>query len=275
MTHSSTPPEEAVTSLPIIASVKESYRLLFSNLWAVPAAVFLPVLIYFLWYLLLHTTGILAVFAGSGRSNPLAGFFLLFLAFAVQAFAMSLLYVAWHRLTLLGPEHGRPRFLYAIRRRHWRFFANALLVLTIVIIAVFLTVLLLTTIMPPAVMAFLVSIVYIALLVKFAFVFPAIAVDENYGLLNAWKQSRGQELRLVAGFVLCFLPAFALYFLVNWDAVVQLATSGQAQITPRPFWLEAFVTVFSLLNGLAVVSYLSIAFKTCSGWVPATPPVPE
>lgn len=271
MTESSTPPEQAVTSLPVIASVGEAYRLLFSNLWAVPAAVFLPAVIYLAWYLLLTQTGLVSALAGPGGSNPLGRLFLVLLAFAVQAFATSLLYVAWHRLTLLGPARARPRFLYAIERRHWRFFASALLVLTIVIMAVFLLVLLLATIMPFGGMVLLVALAYIALLVKFAFVFPAIAVDENYGLLNAWKQSHGQELRLVAGFVLCFLPAFMLYFWVNSDAIIQLFTTGQLRMVPTPLFLEVFLTLFGLLNGLAVISYLSIAFKTCTGWFPAEP----
>ena len=251
--------------------MREAYRLLFSNLWAVPAAVFLPAMIYLAWYFLLTYTGLVSALTGGGSSNLSGGLILVLLAFAVQAFATSLLYVTWHRLTLLGPANARPRFLYTIERRHWRFFASALLVLTIIIIAVALLILLLAHIMPLGGTVLLVAIAYVALLVKFAFVFPAIAVDENYGLLNAWKQSHGEELRLVTGLILCFLPAFILYFWVNSDAIIQLFTTGQFQTAPTPLFLEIFLTLFGLLNGLAVVSYLSIAFRTCTGWFPAEP----
>ena len=278
MSASQTPPEQAVQSLAVIPSVTAAYGHLFSNLRAVPAAIFLPVVIYLFWYAFVSFSGAGGLMpgpeqaAGQTPQVPAARFMLLLLvAFLVNFFATSLLYVAWHRLVLLGPVDGRPKFLYPIARRHLRYFGTLLLVMTIIFFAVLLLGVITRVILPPAGTMFFVVVAYFALAVKFSFVFPTISVDEAYGLGNAWKQSNGQELRLFAGFFLCFLPALVLSLMVNWSALNQLFTTGQIQVTPTSFWLDAFVTLFGVLNGLAVISYLSIAFKTCTGWVPAVP----
>ncbi len=276
MTASHTPPEKAVQTLAVIPSVIAAYSHLFANLRAVPAAICLPALIYLLWYGFVSFSGAGGQVPASGQAAqvPGASFLLLLLvAFLVQIFATGLLYVAWIRLTLLGPAAAWPRFFYSLERRHFRFFGTVLLVFSIV----FCTVLLIGLIvghllsLPQSVAMAIVAVSYFLLLVKFSFVFPAIAVDESYSLRNAWKQSTGQEHRLLAGFILCILPALLLSFMVNGEALMQVFANEPVTMTPTPFWVTAFVTLFGILNGLAFISYLSIAFQTCSGWVPELP----
>lgn len=278
MTASHTPPEKAVQTLAVIPSVTAAYSHLFSNLRAVPAAVCMPVLIYLLWYAFVSFSGAGGLISSpdqaAGQSAQMPGgriLLLLLVAFLVQVFATSLLYVAWLRFVLLGPSDGVPRFLYPVERRHFRFFGTALLVIAIVFFTVLLTGIIVSHLLPQSVAMAIIVIAYFLLFVKFSFVFPAIAVDEVYGLRNAWKQSNGQELRLIAGFFLCILPALLLSLMVNWDAIGQLLSNEPLQVSAKPFWVDAFVTIFGVLNGLALISYLSIAFKTCSGWVPEVP----
>ncbi len=268
MSNTSTPPETAVTSLPVLASVKDSYRLVFTNLWAVPAAVLLPALLYLVWYLFATYSGVAAI--GSGEVH-IVTLLLMLPALFIQILATTLLYVAWHRFTLLGPVAGRPKYLYGLARRHWRYLGNILLVFMIIFFTIFVLAITLRFLLPQVAVVLLVVTAYFALLIKFSFVFPAIAVDENYGIRNAWKQSNGQELRLAAGFFLCLLPALLLWFLLNWDLIMQILANQQPQVAPRSFLLSAFVTGFTILNGLVVMSFLSIAFATCTGWVPAAP----
>lgn len=271
MSASQTPPEKAVQTLAIVPSVTAAYSHLFSNLRAVPAAICMPVLIYVLWYVFVSFSGAGGVVATPDQAPGARFLLLLVVAFLVQVFATSLLYVGWLRLALLGPADGWPRFLYPIQRRHFRFFGTALLVVAIVFFAVLLIGLIASLLLPQSVAMVIIAIAYFMLFVKFSFVFPAIAVDEAYGLRNAWQQSNGQEFRLFAGFFLCLLPTLLLSVLVNWDAFSQLMNNQQVQVSPTPFWVDAFVTLFGVLNGLAVISYLSIAFRTCTGWVPELP----
>lgn len=271
MSSSSSPPEKAVIGLPVIASVKQAYQLVFFNLWAIPAAVFLPIAIYLTWYLLVQYTSVGNHVGGVGQQISAAQVLLAFLILFMQMFAATLLYVAWHRLVLLGPVAGRARFLYPIKRRHVRFFSYFLLVTFLILIAVVVLVLIAGRFLPPWGAALLIPGVYMTLMLKFYFVFPAVSVDEEYGLRNAWRQSHGWELRLIAGFLLSILPSLILALAVNWDTYVQLLTTGQAAIMPKPFLIDALVAVFSIVNTLVAVSFLSIAFKTCTGWYPEEP----
>ncbi len=272
MSSPSSPPGNSVPALPLIASVRQAYQLVFAYLWAVPAAVFLPVAIYLTWYLLLKYTSFGSLFAGVGRQISFAQILLSFLILFMQMFAATLLYVAWHRLVLLGPVVGRPRFLYPIERRHIRFFGYFLLVTLLVGIALGLLMLVLGRALPVWATALVLPGAYMTLMLKFYFVFPAISVDEDYGLRNAWRQSFGWEPRLLAGFILCILPSLLLALAVNWDTYTQLLTTGRATISPNPFLLEALVSIFSILNTLVAVTFLSFAFKSCTGWYPAEPP---
>ncbi len=272
MSSPSSPPVSSVPALPLIASVRRSYQLVFANLWAVPAAVFLPVTLYLIWYLLLKYTSFGSQFVGVGQRISAAQVLLSFFILFVQMFAATLLYVAWHRLVLLGPVVGRPRFLYPIRRRHIRFFSYFLLVTLLAGITLGLLMLILGRALPSWATALFLPGAYITLMLKFYFVFPAISVDEDYGLRNAWRQSFGWEPRLITGFLLCILPSLLLALAVNWETYTQLFTTGRAVISPNPFVVEALVSIFSILNTLVAVTFLSFAFRTCTGWYPAEPP---
>lgn len=271
MSSSSIPPETPVATLPVIASVRQAYQLVFLNLWAIPAAVFLPVVFYLTWYLLIKYTSIGSHAGGVGQQISAAQVLLAFIVLFMQMFAASLLYVAWHRLVLLGPVAGRPRFLYPIRRRHIRFFGYFLLVTFLITLAIALLMLALGSFLPSWGVALVIPGTYMMLMLKFYFVFPAISVDEEYGLKNAWRQSHGWEPRLIAGFLLCILPSLLLALALNWGTYAQLFTTGQAEMTPNPVLIDVLVAVFSILNTLVAVSFLSLAFKTCTGWYPAEP----
>jgi hypothetical protein len=291
MNTTASPPEKAVQNLAVIASVVEAYRLVFSNLRVVPATICMPALIYAVWYLVQKFSGMSEFVVGVENSPeelsqlPVTQIFAIgIISFVVQAFATSLLYVAWHRFVLLGPVEGQPKFIYAPERRHLRFLGNTLLVVLIVFAGVvilsvpmFLFLAVLGTLFQTSsgivsvVAGLLIMVIYVGLLTRFSFVFPAISVDEKYGLRNAWKQSRGQEIRLIAGFFLSFLPSLVISLIINWRIFGQLLTGEEVQIVGASVWFSVAMYAIGVLNGLVVISFLSIAFKTCTGWVAEIP----
>ncbi|WP_282604443.1 hypothetical protein [Pelagibius sp. Alg239-R121] len=289
MNTSSTPPENAVQSLAVIPSVTNAYRLVFLNLRLVPAAICLPALIYLVWYMVLESTGwgalLNSVNSVPPEQLPVGQIFkVAMLSSVVQFAALTLLYVAWHRLVLFGPIDGRPRFVYPIARRHMMYFAYMVLVTIIIAISLGVLSFIITLVVTFLVVVsggagavgvlLVVPILFLigmALLAKLSFVFPAVAVDENYGLMNAWKQSKGQVTRLVTGFILCFLPALIISVGLNWELFSAAFSGGAVQSRMTWSWIDVVTTVIGILNGLAVISYLSIAFQTCTGWVPEAP----
>jgi hypothetical protein len=104
---------------------------------------------------------------------------------------------------------------------------------------------------------------------------------------HAWSHTRGQGFRLIGLMIVTALPIFLASWLLNlilgsliFEGMHPLALIGNVQ---DPAALENFVlenfTPFIILHGISnllsylltavMVSAISIAFRTCTGWVPA------
>ncbi|MEE9209106.1 MAG: hypothetical protein V3U23_01540, partial [Kiloniellales bacterium] len=122
-------------------------------------------------------------------------------------------------------------------------------------------------------------------MIRLSFVFPAVSVDEKYRLRHAWTHTKGQGLRLLGVTVIAAAPMVALVWGVHEILGALLfaeAAPGQDGL-PAVAQMEAFVdanlgallliqTVTAAINYVLMalmVSVISIAFRTCTGWVPA------
>ena len=293
-----TPPSTAVRRLPIWMTVAATYRsVLVEHLRLLPKAAFAPFLIS-LALQIAHTSlaGIADPQTGTPPQAGLAG-----LVFALLGFVPYVIFgVAWHRLVLLGPAAAPPSLMPGWRARHWRFYGFVLLItlaLALLVVLFWAAIALVTgigqsleaegatpeAIAPGAWWLLVLGVPAVILVVgwlaaRLSFVFPAAAVDERYGLTNAWQQTRGQGLRIFAAFVLVSLPPLAASFLLIMvsGGSVYLVAPPQGEPGAAAVTLGS-VTVFAMTVGMIVIGYISMAlgvtvlskaFQACSGWVP-------
>ncbi len=286
----STPPEQANRSFELIETVGEAYQSVFKNIRLLPAIICLPLLLDILIKLVTEFTPVGALIANQeiAAQWPPSGEFLLkllaVLAVAiVQIFSIVLLYVAWYRLVLLGAERAYPSYFYPVERRHIRLFGYSLLVAVIVLsftavaalIGVFAlgvgTGFALSHLLLVPVVVYL----FFVLPLRFSFLFPAVAVDEQYRLSDSWRHTRKQTLKLIGGAILCLLPATTLAGLLGVDSSMGFSVSLGADTTVTPVLSPLFAEVLSYLvgafNSLVIASFIALAFKASTGWVPEYP----
>jgi hypothetical protein len=282
-----TPPRAALRKLPVIETAKEAYTRVFGN----PRLLVRASLVPFCLSLALIALGL---------SVPVVSA-LGYLFAILTLLPYTLFGVAWHRLTLLGPTAGAPPLLPSWRQRHWRFLGYLLAVMligsgaTAVVVSLGLAVLqpesdsLRTglSLMPVAGFAI---VAYV--MARLSFVFPAVSVDEDYRLRHAWTHTKGQGLRLIGATVLAAVPMVVLVWVVSSILGALLFTEpaaapGQSDLPPGAL-MAAFVdanrgallltqAITAAINYVLMalmVSVISIAFRTCTGWVPgvSTPP---
>jgi hypothetical protein len=275
-----TPPPAALRKLPVMATVSEAYGRVLGNLRLLVRAASLPFLM----------TLVLVVVSFPAAASPL----LTGLMFIVGFLPYTIFGVAWHRLTLLGPVAGAPPLVPAWAQRHWRFLGYLAAVTLIGYgVAVMVLSIALTVVRPGAevmplawsVVLFVGALILAYVMMRLSFVFPAVAVDEAYRLRHAWTHTKGQGLRLLAAVLVTAVPMLALMwalselfggFLVEPEIAGQEGMSREAKV--EAFIEENFVTLFvsqlviAALNYVLMallVSVVSIAFRTCTGWVPA------
>jgi hypothetical protein len=278
-----TPPREALRKLPVMETVKEAYARVFGNPRLLTRASLVPFCLS------------LALIALS-FTMPLAsalGYLIGFLGLLPYTFFG----VAWHRLTLLGPVAGAPPLMPAWTPRHWRFLGYLLATMLIGSAATAVVFSLgLMAIQPesgswPAVaglmpLAGFGVVAYV--MIRLSFVFPAVSVDESYRLRHAWTHTKGQGLRLLGATVIAAAPMVALVWGVNEvlgallfaESAPMPAQDGLAQVARMEAFVEANLGALMLIQTVTaainyvlmalMVSVISIAFRTCTGWVPAT-----
>jgi len=271
------PPPQAVANLPAIETVVAGFATTFGN----------PVLLFQ---------------AAAGALIILAGAFFLplvwpnMLTVMLALFAPLVAYchfgVNWYRVVLLGPA-GLLRPTLKWDARHWRFLAYAVIFNGTILMVDLLAI----SILP--VPAALVTVVLIYLAARFSFVFPAVAVDESYSLAYSWRHTTGQGLRLTAAILMAAIPLYLILSIIVGQAFVALigtsvfsiaATQpgGVAQLSD-PVASDALVEALSKIPPVAVLSVkiifdlllmivlavlftiVALAFRTCTGWVPAGP----
>lgn len=262
------PPQDAVSKLPVFQTVAEANAIVFGNLPSLAKAAALPFAL---------SLGI-GFMAQGGSFSPAWGLLLSLLGLVPETYFG----VAWHRFVLLGPSRAAPTSLPPLAPRHWRFLGYAAVMLMITGLPYLGMVTAMQPLggiegQPPPELAaevfsnmlpyLLLMIIAFVLILRFYFVFPAVAVDERYGLAESWRHTRGQALRLFLGQLLLILPVAILAYLIA--ALSMDAASGQPGLAAR----IATTLFFYLGMGLAF-AFVSLAFRKCTGWIPEEPAGP-
>ncbi|MGF1592382.1 MAG: hypothetical protein ACFCUW_03830 [Kiloniellaceae bacterium] len=277
------PPPQAVANLPIFDTLIAAFTAAYSD-----PALLLRAAAGGL--LLLGATTVVALVL---PPNP----FTLLLMLLAPIAAYSHFGVNWYRVMLLGPA-GLVRPVLRWDRRHWRFFGFGLMLGTGLL--VFGGMLTMVLPVPSAVVA--IGLLYLAS--RCCFLFPALAVEEPYSFAYAWQHTKGQGWRLTLLLLLAGIPlmlAVSLLVSALFTAVVgvslfdlaavqmggtpapgagQLTDDGQAlEVSPIATLTLKMVTEALSMAVLAVLySIVALAFRTCTGWVPAAPatlPAPQ
>lgn len=278
----SAPPSQPVRELPIADTINEAYRSVFANFGAWfrimlgPAALAVPMAA--IGQVLLHAEQV--KLAESDLTGPAAA-----TAFLQAAWPEILLgnllslvpyvffAVAWHRFLLLGEQPTSPFVALSPAVRHLRFYVFTIVLLLVAATAgavVGLFGALIAALMsgatgesalqlPLFLLIFMLTL-YVAARLQFAF--PALAVDENYGFLDSWRNTRGQGWRFLFVLSCCFLPP--LFFSLFMTLILGGATGLSILFLINSFILAAI----GLLATAVVISAVSIAFRTCTGWIP-------
>ncbi len=272
-----TPPTAAIRTLPVGATLFEAYGRVFGNPPILARAAAFPFCLSFL----------LVGLAVLGRAQPIMTGLVAILGLAPY----TIFGVTWHRVTLLGQQAGWPPLVTPWERRHWRFLGY-LIAITLISYGVAVTIMSLALTFTPqgpedqlvfamTVLA-VIAIIMVYLMARLCFVFPAVSVDEEYRLGHAWRHTKGQGLRLLAALLLTALPLVLIIWVVSYGLNMLLfpaepeAMSG-AQL-PNPtasggapaFALSQIIIVaLNYVLMALTLSAISIAFRSCTGWVPA------
>jgi len=280
MSQSSTPPPTAIQRVPVFQTMREAYRAVFTSLPLLMRAAFLP-------YVLSIAIAFLSLLAVQNA----------FLAFVMTVFGFvpyTLFGVAWHRVTLLRGMEVPPIFP-SWAARHWRFMGYAMALTGVAYLLWLLVFITISGIWggrqidaaQGALLPLLGLIAFgimVFLAMRLSFVFPAAAVDENYALRDSWSHTRGQALRLAATLTVTAAPIMILLVVAN-GLVSSAVLSGASTLPEGSTHEEALshlmeenmgtlivaqivFSVFSYILMALRVSAISIAFRTCTGWVP-------
>ncbi len=190
--------------------------------------------------------------------------------------------VGWHRFLLLGDAGGTPKVFLAWRRPHWRFLLYTLLLVVLPSVASMVVVF---TILypglgrglnlgwPASILVLAALAVAIWLWFRVSLVYPAAAVDaRGYGLKQAWRDTKGNVLRLVLVTLLVFVPITAvLWIVVFLAAEIFLSPQGDpgavVALSALVLGSVAFLALQVLFLALTV-SIFSIAFRELASWPP-------
>ena len=270
----SAPPPAALHKLDVLQTLSEAYARVLTNLPLLARAALAPFLL---------SLALIAASFAVGGSLPLTT-----LIVVLGFVPYTIFGVAWHRVTLLGPAAGAPPLVPAWRQRHWRF-AGYLAAVTVIGYGVAVMVLSIAftlvrpgaEVTPRAWNAVLIAgaLILAYVMMRLSFVFPAVAVDEAYRLKHSWTHTKGQGLRLLGALLLSATPLLALVWVVGalfgdspFTEPAAPAGRTEAVIAENPVAIFVFQMVMAALNYLLmalVVSAVAIAFRSCTGWVPA------
>ncbi len=267
---SSEPPPGPVALLPVGRTVADAYRFTLQHVGQVLVAALLP-----------FTLSLTMSLLGAGLGGALG-----FVATLVDVFAYAIFAVAWHRALLVGEP---PRVLPQLGGRQLRFWLMSLLLVLIVTLLVGLPAMALSGLAAgggggPALGLIVIPLVLLAgyVAARFSFVFPAAAVDERFGLAESWRTTAGNAWRLIGAYLLALFPMIAVVFLLMVVGGSLLGLGGMMGGPggmgpgggapgiggPAGVVFIALMAVVNYIFAAVFVSLLSLAFRTCTGWVP-------
>ena len=271
------PPPRAVQDLPVGGTVKAAFSSVVSQPAALIRAALVPMVMFYLLYGLQLAVG-----------DNIAGTVVVDL---LQLFPHTLFAVAWHRVVLLGPAAMPVPMVPVWQKQHWRFLGYTLIFMAIGYGFELLYGPLIAPLMTqgsevgllPLLMITLLLASYVSL--RLSFVFPAAAVDERYGFADSWRHTKGQGLRLmVAMFLVLILAILGLILIIlglsmilDFLLTIVFTIFGASERPAAGPVAMAIVLPLGYVIFALSVSVISIAFRTCTGWVPDLPgpaPVP-
>ena len=266
------PPPAPLDDLPIGASISAAYRSVFGRLGYLLRAALVPFLLSLV---------IMVLSRAAGESPVLIHVLGLLTLGPYTIFA-----VAWHRAVLLDAP---PPVIPVWEKRHWRFLGYLLIITAVsygasfiyqpVVASVLLTPegLEAPTLDTPAVLVALISLVLVMyLFLRISFVFPAVAVDERYGLALAWRHSKGQGLRLFGAMLATMILAY-LGVMLALQIVLTPFVGALQESEDTASLMMAVESLNLALNYILIalsLSLISVAFRTCTGWIPDLPGPP-
>jgi hypothetical protein len=266
------PPPAPLSDLPIGASVATAYRTVFGRLGHLMRAALVPFLL---------SVVIIVLSRAAGDSPVLIQVLGLLTLGPYTIFA-----VAWHRAVLLDVP---PPVIPGWGKRHWRFLGYLLIVTAVsyavsflyqpVLASVLLTPegLETTTLDTRSILVALIGLVLVMyLFLRISFVFPAVAVDEHYGLALAWRHSKGQGLRLFGAMFMTMILAY-LGMMIVLQIVLTPFIGALRESEDAAFLMMAVESLNLAFNYILIalsLSLISVAFRTCTGWIPDAPGPP-
>ncbi len=279
-----TPPTAALRKLAVLQTLSEAYGRVLANLPLLARAALAPFLL---------SLALVAASLGAAESLPLTT-----LIVALGFVPYTIFGIAWHRVTLLGPTAGAAPLVPAWRPRHWRFLGYLAAVtligygVTVMVFSIAFSVVQPAVqpgaeVTPRALSVVLVAgaLILAYVMMRLSFVFPAVAVDEAYRLKHSWTHTKGQGLRLLGALILTAIPILTLVGVVSalfgdfpFADPAAPEAGMEAVIAENPVAIFVSPVVMMVLNYLLMalmVSVISIAFRTCTGWVPALAGPPD
>ncbi len=269
-----TPPPAALRKLDVLQTLSEAYGRVLTNLPLVARAALVPFLL---------SLSLVAASFAVVESLPFTT-----LIVALGFVPYTIFGIAWHRVTLLGPTAGVPPLMPAWGQRHWRFLGYLAAVtligygVTVMVFSIaFRVVQPGAEVTPRAWSVALVTgaLILAYVMMRLSFVFPAVAVDEAYRLKHSWTHTKGQGLRLLGTLFLTAIPVLALAWVVSaLFGVLPFAEPAEpeaqmgtviAENSAAIFVSQVVVVALNYVLMALVVSVISIAFRSCTGWVPA------
>ena len=280
------PPLAPVRNIPIGRTAWQAYR--------AEVRYFIPILkaSVFPFGLLLGQIAMygLAMILGSG----IVAVIVLFASLAVLCISTTFLAVAVSRIVLLGPDTAAPVLVPKWRRRHWRFLGYILFFWVVFSSFGAMFVVIGTTqgefqstadpsdVIMYGLTSFAGIVAFFYSLLRCCFIFPAVAVDETYGLRDCWRLGRKQTLRIFIVLLIALLPVVIIHIMAAVGAGTIL-DSGKMISPPNSEWRSsqnvAVPSLIMLVMGtvtylfvVAAITPISIAFRTCAGWSPDSAP---
>lgn len=243
------PPPEAVAPLPIVATIAESYRLIAANFATLAKLSVIP------FVLTLLVEGLASPFDSVARK--------LVWEFGLEV-PWTLLTVPWLHCLLLAPRGAKAAFFPRLDGRHLRVLGYALLLSVLSLPLTFFEELAGAAIPPDEPLHDLLywltyaAIVYVVL--RFSFVYAALAAGEDYSLGHSWRHTRGIGFNLFIAVGIATLLPWQLFTLLLRALAQQdqLVLVGVGFIWHAGLWL---------LEG-AFLAFVAVAFRRCTGWVP-------
>ncbi len=293
MTSTTLPPAQTPGSLDLMDTVGNAFTFVFKNIRFLPAAMCLPFVVDMFLRLAIGFGPDADVSLDEETLKqwpPDRATVTLFLwgllIIAAQIFSICLLFIAWYRLVLLGPERAAPRYFYPIEHRHWRVFACScgigiliFLISAVLVVPVFV---LMGVASHFALMhIFLLPVLFFLwfiLPLRFSFVFPALAVDERYGPADSWRHTKKRTLVLLGGSILCILPASIVGGLLGGDPAISISittvgTDGDGGSLLPPIATEIVSYLAGTFNTLVLAGFIAMVFRVSTGWVAEEPAI--